>query len=79
MTMKNGFTWQGFEADLRGGSFGRAQASFQYGKQVGDFSTYIAGKEISPTAAGGWTAPRKSAASTATSATRRTAPKSIST
>jgi iron complex outermembrane receptor protein len=49
--MKNGFTWQGFEADLRGGSFGRAQASFQYGKQVGDFSTYIAGKEISD---GGW-------------------------
>ncbi len=34
VTMKNGFTWQGFEADSRGGSFVRAQEEIQYGKQV---------------------------------------------
>src|SRR5574337_421314 len=46
VTMKNGFTWQGFEADLRGGSFGRAQGAFQYGKQVGDYSVYAAFEQI---------------------------------
>ena len=51
LTMKNGFTWQGFEADLRGGSFGRAQTALQYGKQVGDYSVYLAAEEI---ADGGW-------------------------
>ena len=51
MTMKNGFTWQGFEADLRGGSFGRAQTALQFGKQVGDYSVYLAAEEI---ADGGW-------------------------
>ena len=49
--MKNGFTWQGFEADLRGGSFGRAMGSFQFGKQVGDYSVYMALEKISD---GGW-------------------------
>ena len=47
VTMKNGFAWQGFEADLRGGSFGRAQAALQYGKQVGDYSVYMAFEQIS--------------------------------
>ena len=42
VTMKNGFTWQGFEADVRGGSFGRAQEEFQYGKQIGNYSVYVA-------------------------------------
>ena len=51
VTMKNGFTWQGFEADLRGGSFYRAQEEFQYGKQVGDWSVYLAGTQIND---GGW-------------------------
>ena len=51
VTMKNGFTWQGFEADLRGGSFYRAQEELQFGKQVGDWSIYIAGTEIND---GGW-------------------------
>ena len=49
--MKNGFTWQGFEADLRGGSFYRAQEEFQFGKQIGDWSVYIAGTQIND---GGW-------------------------
>ncbi len=51
VTMKNGFTWQGFEADLRGGSFDRAQEELQFGKQVGDWSVYMAGTEIND---GGW-------------------------
>ena len=51
VTMKNGFTWQGFEADLRGGSFGRAQEEVQFGKQVGDWSVYLAGTQIND---GGW-------------------------
>ena len=46
VNMKNGFTWQGFEADLRGGSFGRAQGLFQYGRQFGDYSVYLAGASI---------------------------------
>ena len=51
VTMKNGFTWQGFEADLRSGSFYRAQEEVQYGKQVGDWSVYMAGTQIND---GGW-------------------------
>src|SRR5271166_4356342 len=51
VTMKNGFTGQGFEADLRGGSFTRAQEELQFGKQVGDWSVYIAGTQIND---GGW-------------------------
>ncbi len=51
VTMKNGFTWDGFEADLRGGSFDRAQEEFQYGKQIGDWSVYMAGTQIND---GGW-------------------------
>jgi len=46
MTMKNGFTWQGFEGDVRGGSFGRAQEEFQYGKEIGNYSVYVAGAQI---------------------------------
>ncbi len=53
ITMKNGFTWQGFEGDVRGGSFGRAQEEFQYGKQMGDYSVYVAGTQIND---GGWRA-----------------------
>ena len=34
--LKNGFTWQGLEADVSGGSFGQVQGEFQYGKQVGN-------------------------------------------
>jgi iron complex outermembrane recepter protein len=41
--LKNGFTYQGFEADISGGSFGQVQGEFQFGKQVGTVSTYVAG------------------------------------
>ena len=51
VTMKNGFTWDGFEADLRGGSFYRAQEELQYGKQVGAYSVYLAATQIND---GGW-------------------------
>src|SRR5262249_19563957 len=41
--MKNGFTWQGFESELSGGSFGRIQGSLQYGATLDDWSVYFAG------------------------------------
>lgn len=44
ITMKNGFTYQGFEDELAGGSFGQRSEQFQYGKQVDNFSTYLAGR-----------------------------------
>ncbi|MBY6241146.1 TonB-dependent receptor [Methylosinus sp. Sm6] len=42
LEMKNGFTWQGFEADGRGGSFGRRFGSLQYGRKIDDFAVYFA-------------------------------------
>jgi iron complex outermembrane recepter protein len=51
INMKNGFTYQGFEADLRAGSFYRAQAEIQYGKQIGNYSVYVAATQIND---GGW-------------------------
>ncbi|QGM99325.1 TonB-dependent receptor domain-containing protein [Methylocystis parvus] len=44
LDMKNGFTWQGAELDLRGGSFNRRQGAFQYGRRIGDFAMYAAGE-----------------------------------
>jgi iron complex outermembrane recepter protein len=44
VTMKNGFTYQGFESELAGGSFGQRSATLQYGAQAGNFAAYIAGK-----------------------------------
>lgn len=41
LQMKNGFTFQGGELDLSGGSFGQRQLTLQYGKQVGNFAAYI--------------------------------------
>jgi outer membrane receptor protein involved in Fe transport len=40
--MKDGFTFQGTSIDVMGGSYGRIQSSLQWGKQVGNYSTYIA-------------------------------------
>ena len=39
--MKNGFTWQGFEAQVLGGSYGRVSGYFQYGKQIDNASVYV--------------------------------------
>jgi iron complex outermembrane receptor protein len=41
--MKNGFNFQGGEAEASGGSFGRRQFTLQYGKQVGNIAAYIGG------------------------------------
>ena len=40
--MKNGFSFDGFEATANGGSFGRRAGSLQYGRQAGGFATYLA-------------------------------------
>jgi iron complex outermembrane recepter protein len=44
--MKNGFTYQGVESELRGGSFGRRAASMQAGGQVGNLSGYFTADAI---------------------------------
>jgi iron complex outermembrane receptor protein len=44
VTMKSGFTYQGREAEIYGGSFGRRAASLQYGGHSGWFGYYIAAK-----------------------------------
>ena len=36
--MKNGFTYQGADAELRGGSFGRRAATVQAGGQAGNLA-----------------------------------------
>ncbi len=41
--LKNGFTYHGGELDVYGGSFGQIAGEFQYGKQSGNTSVYIAG------------------------------------
>ncbi len=46
LQMKNGFTWQGFEAEMLGGSFGRASGSLQYGVQKDNFAAYIAAEGL---------------------------------
>ncbi len=45
MQLKNGFTYHGGEAALYGGSFGRIVGEFQYGKQAGNLSAYVAATE----------------------------------
>ena len=44
--MKNGFTWQGFEAEALGGSYGHASGSLQYGAQKGNFAVYLAAEGL---------------------------------
>jgi len=41
-TMKNGFNFQGGTASIMGGSYGRVNGNIEYGKQIGNFSMYIA-------------------------------------
>ena len=56
VTMKNGFTWQGFETDAEVGSYVRAQEQIQYGKQFGNWSIYGAATQIND---GGWRVARE--------------------
>ena len=46
MQMKNGFTYQGLEGEVNGGSYGRVGTSVQAGGQVGNLSGYIAADAI---------------------------------
>jgi iron complex outermembrane receptor protein len=51
LVMKNGFTWQGEEASLQGGSYGHGMATLQYGLTDGNFSFYSAIEGVTD---GGW-------------------------
>lgn len=51
LQMKNGFTFQGFEAEVQGGSFGTFTGDAQYGVQIGDDSVYVAAQGLRQ---GGW-------------------------
>ena len=44
--MKDGFTYQGFEFDALGGSYGRIGGSFQYGVRQGEWALYMAGEGV---------------------------------
>jgi iron complex outermembrane recepter protein len=49
--MKNGFTYQGGEVDLLGGSFAHYQGNLQYGVQSGNTAAYVAATGLHE---GGW-------------------------
>ncbi|WP_336486932.1 TonB-dependent receptor [Methylobacterium nigriterrae] len=44
--MKNGFTWQGKEVSVMGGSDGRIVGTLQYGEVIGPWSFYFAGEGL---------------------------------
>ncbi|MBZ6414216.1 Plug domain-containing protein, partial [uncultured Methylobacterium sp.] len=44
--MKNGFTWQGKEVSVIGGSDGRILGTLQYGEVIGPWSFYFAGEGL---------------------------------
>src|SRR4051812_36033591 len=44
--MKNGFSYQGFEAEALGGSFGRLSSSVQFGGHHGPFAVYVAAQGL---------------------------------
>ncbi|HMH65800.1 MAG TPA: TonB-dependent receptor, partial [Rhizomicrobium sp.] len=46
MIMKNGFTWQGADASLQGGSYGHGMASTEWGMEDGAFSLYGAAEGV---------------------------------
>jgi iron complex outermembrane receptor protein len=46
LQMKNGFNYQGFEAEIQGGSFGRRSAAAEYGGRFGDYAAYLAGQGV---------------------------------
>jgi len=51
IVMKNGFTWQGEQASVQGGSYAHAMGTAQYGVVDGDFSFYGALEGVTD---GGW-------------------------
>jgi iron complex outermembrane receptor protein len=46
LEMKNGFTFQGLEGEVHGGSFARRAGSLEYGAQFGNFGAYLAGEAL---------------------------------
>jgi hypothetical protein len=44
--MKTGFTYQGGEAEISGGSFGQRNIALQYGRQFGNFAVYVAARAL---------------------------------
>jgi iron complex outermembrane recepter protein len=46
VTMKNGFTYQGGDVELSGGSFGQRSATVQYGVNNGTFGFYVASRAL---------------------------------
>jgi iron complex outermembrane receptor protein len=44
--MKNGFTYEGGEAALSGGSFGRREATIEYGVRSGNLASYVAARGL---------------------------------
>ena len=51
VTLKNGFTYQGTEVNLLGGSFGRGAVAFQHGQKIDNIGFYVAGNKL---AEDGW-------------------------
>jgi iron complex outermembrane recepter protein len=51
VTMKNGFTYQGFDATVSGGSFNQRQAQAEYGVNDGPLGVYVA---VNTLKEGGW-------------------------
>ena len=51
VTMKNGFTYQGFDGTLSGGSFNQRQAEAEYGVDDGALGAYVA---VNTLKEGGW-------------------------
>jgi len=46
VTMKNGFTYQGADLELSGGSYGERAVTAQYGMNSGVFGFYVAGRAL---------------------------------
>jgi iron complex outermembrane receptor protein len=51
INMKDGFSYQGAEAEVSGGSFGNHQAAVEFGANSGGFGIYVAGNALENT---GW-------------------------
>ncbi len=51
VTMKNGFTYQGGDLEVAGGSFGQRSLTGQYGLNIGSFGFYVAARGLDWT---GW-------------------------
>ena len=69
LEMKNGFTYQGVQGEVNGGSYGRIGTSVQAGGQVGSLSGYIAADAIDDA---GWRTDSASVSSAPLHGSRRT-------